>query len=167
MYLIGRPTLYTMVLPTLKLFKLRQLSQNMNLFYQWFDVNLFLRKLDRILLIHIYVIWWTTCLTATIVVHSDKSKSWYYKVYPDDDDTLALMLLCFFRSAYMCTSVGYGNMASNVLLDHVLDFVCLTIGAYLFVFWMGKTKKGMRRGSAALDKAMLSIGSFERRSACA
>lgn len=75
---------------------------------------------------------------AAIVVHADRSASWYYKASPDDDRTVTLLVLCFYRAAYMCTSVGYGKMGSRVSLDHMVDFICLTFGAGLFVFWMGK-----------------------------
>lgn len=75
---------------------------------------------------------------AAIVIHADKSKSWYYKVSPNDDKTTTLLSLCFYRAASMCLSVGFGNMGSRVYLDHLVDFICMTLGIGLFVFWMGK-----------------------------
>lgn len=130
--------MHIMFLPSFKLLKLHQLTNTMNLLYLWFNIRPFIRKLNRILLLHLLIMWWATCLFAAVITTTpDKSQSWFYKVSPDDESTITVMLWCFFRAAYVCTSVGYGSMASRLVLDHLIDLFCMTVGTGLFVFWMG------------------------------
>lgn len=96
------------------------------------------RKIIGILLLHILFIWWSACMMAAIATHSSKDESWYYKLVPDNDSIETLFLYCFYRAIYMDTLVGYGSVGSRVFLDHLNDFVCLTVGFGLYVFWIGK-----------------------------
>lgn len=84
------------------------------------------------------LIWIATCLMAAIALKADRLDSWVFKASLDDDRFSTLFCLCLYRAVYICSCVGYGAMGSRVFLDHIVDFICMTIGAVLYVFWLAE-----------------------------